>query len=137
VFAGRVLAVPRPTLQTYRSAGRRRHDFSRLVAGDRSDLVVGAARGAKADRQEPTQIAEGQIGRQVEYAHWLEALLETTRESATGEAPRAMVDLDLEEIVAIQPPRGFGRAMTFKQRRKTRFQGGRSVRGHVPAQNKH
>jgi hypothetical protein len=107
------------------------------VAGDRSDLVVGAARGAKAGRQEPTQIAELRIGQQVEYAHWLEALPEATRESATGEASRAMVDLDLEEIMAIQPPRGFGRAMTFKQRRMTRFQGGRSVTGHAPAQNKH
>ncbi len=46
---------------------------------------------------------------QAEYARWLEALPEATRESATGEALQAMVDLDLEEIIAIQPPRGFGR----------------------------
>jgi hypothetical protein len=44
-----------------------------------------------------------------EYARWLEALPEATRDSATGEALQAMVDLDLEEIIAIQPPRGFGR----------------------------
>jgi hypothetical protein len=44
-----------------------------------------------------------------EYARWLDALPEATRENATGEALQAVVDLDLEEIVAIQPPRGFGR----------------------------
>ena len=36
-----------------------------------------------------------------EYARWLEALPEATRDTATGEALRAMVDLDLEEIMAI------------------------------------
>jgi hypothetical protein len=36
-------------------------------------------------------------------------LPEATRDTATGEAPQAMVDLDLEEIMAIQPPLGFGR----------------------------
>ena len=49
------------------------------------------------------------VALQAEYARWLEALPEATRETATGEALRAMADLDLEEIVAIQPPRGFGR----------------------------
>ena len=46
---------------------------------------------------------------QAEYAAWLEALPEATRETATGEALRAMVDLDLGDIMAIQPPLGFGR----------------------------
>ncbi len=46
---------------------------------------------------------------QAEYARWLEALPEATRETATGEALQAMVDLNLEEIMAIQPPLGFGR----------------------------
>jgi hypothetical protein len=44
-----------------------------------------------------------------EYARWLDALPEATRDTATGEALQAMVDLDLEDITAIQPPRGFGR----------------------------
>ena len=51
----------------------------------------------------------GLVALQAEYARWLEALPEATREGATGEALQAMVDLDLEDIVAIQPPRGFGR----------------------------
>ena len=51
----------------------------------------------------------GLVALQAEYGRWLDALPEATRETATGEALQAMVDLDLEEIMAIQPPRGFGR----------------------------
>ena len=46
---------------------------------------------------------------QAEYAAWFEALPEATRDGPTGEALRVVVDLDLDEIIAIQPPRGFGR----------------------------
>jgi len=46
---------------------------------------------------------------QAEYAAWLEALPEATREGATGEALQAIADLELDEIAAIVPPRGFGR----------------------------
>jgi hypothetical protein len=46
---------------------------------------------------------------QAEYAAWLEALPEALRDGATGEALQAIVDLDLDELIAIEPPRGFGR----------------------------
>lgn len=46
---------------------------------------------------------------QAEYAAWLEATPEATRDNATGDALLAIIELDLDEIVAIQPPRGFGR----------------------------
>ena len=46
---------------------------------------------------------------QDEYAAWLDALPDATRDGATGEALRAIADLDLNEIAAIEPPRGFGR----------------------------
>jgi len=51
----------------------------------------------------------GLVALRAEYARWFDALPEATRETATGEALQAIVDLDLEEIMAIQPPRGFGR----------------------------
>ena len=52
----------------------------------------------------------GLVSIQATYARWLDALPEATRDTATGEALQAMmVDLDLEDIIAIQPPRGFGR----------------------------
>ena len=49
------------------------------------------------------------VALQAEYAAWLQALPEATRDGPTGEALQAIVDLDLDEIVALQPPRGFGR----------------------------
>lgn len=51
----------------------------------------------------------GVVSLQAEYVRWLDAMPEATRDTATGQALQAMVDLDLEEIVAIRPPRGFGR----------------------------
>ena len=46
---------------------------------------------------------------QGQYAAWLEALPENLQDSATAEALRAICDLDLTELQAIVPPRGFGR----------------------------
>ena len=51
----------------------------------------------------------GLVSLQAEYARWLDALPEATRDTPTGDALLAIVDLDLEDIIAIQPPRGFGR----------------------------
>ena len=49
------------------------------------------------------------VALQTEYAAWLDALPESLRDGATGEALQAIVDLDLDEISAIEPPRDFGR----------------------------
>ncbi len=46
---------------------------------------------------------------QGQYAAWLEALPENLEDSATAEALQAICDLDLTELQAIVPPRGFGR----------------------------
>jgi hypothetical protein len=46
---------------------------------------------------------------QAEYAAWLDALPDNQQDSATAEALRAIVELDLSELQAIEPPRGFGR----------------------------
>lgn len=49
------------------------------------------------------------VALQAAYAQWFEALAEPFRDTATGEALQAIVDLDLGEICAIEPPRGFAR----------------------------
>jgi hypothetical protein len=46
---------------------------------------------------------------QAEYADWLGALPANLRDSATAEALQAICDLDLGELQAVEPPRGFGR----------------------------
>jgi hypothetical protein len=49
------------------------------------------------------------VALQDEYRDWFEALPDATRDGATGDALQAILDLDLDEIAAIEPPRGFGR----------------------------
>jgi hypothetical protein len=51
----------------------------------------------------------GLVDLQAEYAAWLDALPDNQQDGATGEALRAIVEVDLSELRAIEPPRGFGR----------------------------
>lgn len=46
---------------------------------------------------------------QADCAAWLDAMPESLRGMATAEALQAIVDLDLDMLVAIEPPRGYGR----------------------------
>ncbi len=46
---------------------------------------------------------------QAEYAAWCDALPDSLRDSATAEALQAIIDLDLDVLADIEPPRGFGR----------------------------
>ena len=51
----------------------------------------------------------GLMNLQAEYMAWLDGLPENLQDTATAEALRAIRDLDLSELQAIVPPRGFGR----------------------------
>jgi len=44
-----------------------------------------------------------------EYTAWYDAMPEQLRDTPTGEALQAITELDLEDIAAIQLPKGFGR----------------------------
>ena len=46
---------------------------------------------------------------QDEYAAWYEALPDSLHDTATAEALQAIIELDLESLADIVPPRGFGR----------------------------
>ncbi len=46
---------------------------------------------------------------QAAYAEWLSTLPEGLRDSRTAETLEAIVDLDLTDLVACEPPRGYGR----------------------------
>jgi hypothetical protein len=56
-----------------------------------------------------TDHVTGLVEEQVEFMAWLDSLPENLQDSATAEALRAICDLDLSELQAIVPPRGFGR----------------------------
>ena len=49
------------------------------------------------------------VALQAEYAQWFETLPDPWHNTATGEALQAIVDLDLDELTAAVPPRGYGR----------------------------
>jgi hypothetical protein len=49
------------------------------------------------------------IAVQFECATWFEVLPESLRDSATAAALQEIIDLDLDAIAAVQPPRGYGR----------------------------
>ena len=46
---------------------------------------------------------------QAEYAAWCDALPNSLRDSPTAEALQAIIELDLDVLAEIEPPRGFGR----------------------------
>ena len=46
---------------------------------------------------------------QAGYSAWSDALPEASRDTPTAAALEAIVDLDLEPLAAIEPPRGYGR----------------------------
>ena len=46
---------------------------------------------------------------QMQYATWLDALPSNLRDSTTADALQAICDVDLTDLQAIEPPRGFGR----------------------------
>ena len=84
---------------------RARHKEPQPAAGVRTRRPV--------DRRSRIQrwhdFVAGLIELQAFYAAWLEALPESLRGTAMAEALQAIVDLDLEALAAIEPPRGYGR----------------------------
>lgn len=46
---------------------------------------------------------------QADYANWLAALPEGLQSSATAEALKAIIDLDLTPLADVELPRGYGR----------------------------
>jgi hypothetical protein len=72
-----------------------------------------AKRPQRADRRSRQQRWHDAVAQllavQAECTAWLDKMPEATQGSATGEALQAIVELDLDELSAIEPPRGFGR----------------------------
>jgi hypothetical protein len=66
-----------------------------------------ADRRTRAQRWHDT--VDGLIALQTEYAAWYDALPDNLHDTATGTALQAIVDLDLDDLINIEPPRGFGR----------------------------
>jgi len=86
---------------------RARHGAARAAALPVIQYRRAADRRSRARRWSDTVAVL--VALQAEYAAWLDALPETLRDGATGEALQAIVDLDRDDLLAIDPPRGYGR----------------------------
>ncbi len=51
----------------------------------------------------------GLVALQNEYQQWLDSVPDNMAESAVAQALHAVCDIDLSELEAVEPPRGFGR----------------------------
>ena len=54
-------------------------------------------------------LVAGLLALRAEYAAWYDVLPDSLHDTPTTAALQAIVDLDLDELVAIVPPRGYGR----------------------------
>jgi hypothetical protein len=54
-------------------------------------------------------LVAGLLALQAEYAAWYDGLPDNLRDTVTAATLQAIVDLDLDELAAIVPPRGYGR----------------------------
>jgi hypothetical protein len=102
--------MPRPSLGDIPMTGAERQ--ARYRAARMSDAPIVRIR-RPTDRRSKIQRWNDAVTAltdlQAEYTNWLEAIPDNQQESAIAEALRAIVELDLSELQAIEPPRGFGR----------------------------
>jgi hypothetical protein len=91
------------------NAERQARHRARLRAA-RPPLAIKPSRLARRSRTKRWNEALAEmLAVQAECAAWFEALPESLRDSATATALQDMIDLDLDVIAAVQPPRGYGR----------------------------
>jgi hypothetical protein len=102
--------MPRPSIGETAMTGAERQARYRTMHADGAPVIRirrSADRRSRIQRWNDT-IATA-VDLQAEYAAWLEALPDNQQDSALAEALRAIVEFDLSELQAIEPPRGFGR----------------------------
>jgi len=102
--------MPRPTLfgAVMTDAERQARHRAARAAGQPARRAKPPADQRGRARRWQDAVAE-LIDLQAAYLAWLDALPDSLRETATADALQAICDLDLTELQAIQPPRGFGR----------------------------
>ena len=102
-----------PEGETTLSNAERQARYRARHKDDRPTPVVRVRYRRPADRRSRPQrwddVVAELLAPQAEFIAWYDALPEGLRDTATAEALRAIAELDLTELQAIIPPRGFGR----------------------------
>jgi hypothetical protein len=105
--------MPRPLIgETAMTSAERQARYRASHAGGASVLRIRRPVDRRSRIHRWNDTVAGLVDLQAEYAAWLDALPDNQQEGATGEALRTIVELDLSELQAIEPPRGFGRDRT-------------------------
>jgi rhamnogalacturonyl hydrolase YesR len=102
--------MPRPSIGGTPMTGAKRQARYRAARADGVPVIRirrPADRRSRIQRWNDTIAAL--VNLQDEYNRWLDALPDNQQDSATAEALRAIVEFDLSDLLAIEPPRGFGR----------------------------
>jgi hypothetical protein len=102
--------MPRPSMGETAMTGAERQERYRTMHANGAPVIRirrPVDRRSRLQRWNDTIAAA--VDLQAEYAGWLDALPDNQQDSALAEALRAIVELDLSELQAIEPPRGFGR----------------------------
>jgi hypothetical protein len=102
--------MPRPSIGETAMSGAERQARYRAAHANGAPVIRmrrPADRRSRIQRWNDTIAAAVDI--QAEYAEWLDALPENQQDSALADALRVIVEFDLSELQAIEPPRGFGR----------------------------
>ena len=102
--------MPRPSVNEEPMTGAERQARYRATHAAGAPIIRTrrpADRRSRIQRWNDTVAAAVEL--QAEYAGWLDALPDNQPDSALAEALRAIVELDLSELQAVEPPTGFGR----------------------------
>jgi hypothetical protein len=102
--------MPRPSIGETPMTGAERQARYRAAHANGTPVIRirrPADRRSRIQRWSDTVTELGNL--QEEYGCWLDALPDNQQDSATAKALRVIVEFDLSELLAIEPPRGFGR----------------------------
>jgi hypothetical protein len=102
--------MPRPSIGETAMTGAERQARYRTMHADGAPVIRirrPADRRSRIQRWNDTIAAA--VDLQAEYADWLDTLPDNQQDSALAESLRAIVEFDLTELQALEPPRGFGR----------------------------
>jgi hypothetical protein len=102
--------MPRPSIGETAMTGAERQARYRTMHADGAPVIRirrPADRRGRIQRWNDTIAAA--VDLQADYADWLDALPDNLQDSVLAEALCAIVEFNLTELQALEPPRGFGR----------------------------
>jgi hypothetical protein len=100
--------MPRPRLGTRPLTAAERQARRRAKLREHAPAAAPAPRSPPRPRRWAIAVA-ALLALQDEYRAWLDNMPEGLQDSSTAEKLREITELDLEELSAIDPPRGYGR----------------------------